>query len=81
MTSWRNVLPVAAALLAGCAGMTESECRGTDWYKLGERDGLIYGLRPQIDRYAHQCGRYGVQPSEKDYIAGWTDGYGEWAIA
>ncbi len=60
--------------------MSEPECRGADWYKLGERDALIYGLRPQIDRYAHLCGRHGVQASEKDYMAGWTDGQRERAI-
>ena len=68
---------LAAALLGGCASMSEPECRGTDWYKLGERDGLIYGMRPQIDQYAYQCSRYGVQPPEKDYMAGWVDGYRE----
>lgn len=60
--------------------MSEPECRSADWYKLGERDALLYGLRPRIDRYAHLCGRYGVQANEKDYLSGWTDGYREWAI-
>jgi hypothetical protein len=57
--------------------MSESECRGADWYQLGERDGLHYGLRPHIDQYAYLCDRYGVQASEKDYMAGWVDGYRE----
>ena len=71
---------LVGALLAGCAAMTDSECRGADWYALGERDALIYGLRPQIDQYAHQCGRHGVQPAEKDYLAGWRDGDRERAV-
>lgn len=66
--------------LAGCAGMQAGECRTSDWYALGERDALIYGLRPQIDQYAHQCAAHGVQPSEKDYLAGWFDGDRERAI-
>ena len=57
--------------------MGEAECRTTNWYALGERDGLIYGNRPRIDQYANQCGRHGVTPSEKEYMAGWTDGYRE----
>lgn len=76
--------PTAAALslttslvLAGCAGMDADACRGADWYALGERDGLHYGLRPQIDVYAHQCSLHGVPAAEKEYLAGWTDGYRE----
>jgi hypothetical protein len=54
--------------------MSDAECRSANWYELGERDALYYGLRPQIDQYAHQCGRHGVQPSETDYMAGWIIG-------
>jgi hypothetical protein len=63
-----------ACLLAGCAAMSDSECRGADWYALGERDALIYGLRPQIDQYALQCSRHGIKASENEYLAGWIDG-------
>jgi len=62
-------------MLTGCAGMSDNECRTADWYALGERDGLIYGLRPQVDQYAAECGKYGVQPAQKEYLAGWF--YGE----
>ena len=60
--------------------MSDSECRSANWYGLGERDALIYGLRPQIDQYVQQCDKYGVQASEKDYLAGWFDGDRERAI-
>ena len=61
--------------LAGCAAMGEHECRSANWYDLGERDALVYGLRPQLDQYAAQCGRHGIQPAEKEYLTGWF--YGE----
>ena len=54
--------------------MSDAQCRGADWYALGERDALVYAMRPQIDQYAHQCAKYGVQPSEKAYLEGWTNG-------
>ena len=69
-----------SALLAGCAGMDADACRATSWYALGERDALVYGLRPQIEVYAHQCARHGVQPAEKEYLAGWFYGDRERAI-
>jgi hypothetical protein len=73
-------LLVTSALLAGCASMSDAECRSANWYALGERDALLYGMRPQIDQYAHQCSRYGVQPPEADYMAGWIVGDRERAI-
>lgn len=69
-----SALLVACALLAGCAQMSERECRTTDWYQRGELDGLVYGMRPRIDQYAYQCEKFGVQPDEKRYLAGWLDG-------
>jgi hypothetical protein len=73
------LLAVCAGLLGGCA-MSDSACRTTDWYALGERDALTYGLRPQIDQYAQQCAQYNVQPGEKEYLAGWFDGDRERAV-
>jgi hypothetical protein len=75
-----SALLVTSALLAGCASMSDSECRSANWYALGERDALLYGMRPQIDQYTHQCSRYGVQPPEADYMAGWIVGDRERAI-
>ena len=45
--------------------------------RVGEREALIYGLRPQVDQYAYQCAKYGVQVAETDYMAGWVVGSGE----
>jgi hypothetical protein len=71
------LLLAASVLAAGCTAMSESECRSTNWSDLGEREALIYGQRPQIELYAHQCGKHGVQPSEPEYMAGWVYGQGE----
>jgi hypothetical protein len=75
--STRALLVLAVCSAAGCAGMSESLCRSADWRAVGMRDALSYGLRPQVDQYTQQCAAYGVQVSEKDYMAGWTDGYRE----
>jgi hypothetical protein len=75
-----SILLLGCALLCGCAALSEQECRGANWYELGERDALVYGLRPQIDQYAHQCGKYGVAAGEKDYLAGWFNGDRERAV-
>lgn len=81
MAVWTRPLAVAAILaVAGCAQMSEKECRAADWYQIGHRDGDIYGLRPSIDQYAYQCQAFGVQAQEPLYMAGWVDGYREYLI-
>jgi hypothetical protein len=66
-------LPWLVLFLAGCAGMTEDQCRSASWAQIGERDG-VYGNRPWIDQYQHQCSRYSVPVAEKDYMEGWWVG-------
>jgi len=61
-------------LLAGCASLTEADCRSGNWYALGERDAMA-GLQPRLDQYAAQCGA-GVSPAS--YMEGWQVGYTEW---
>ena len=73
----RAVVIALCALAAGCASMTESQCRSANWYEQGQSDGLL-GQQAKIDTYAYQCRQFGVQPAEKDYLAGWTDGYAEY---
>jgi hypothetical protein len=55
--------------------MSAQECRSTNWYALGYRDGDVYGLRPRIDQYAEQCRTVAVDSPA--YMAGWRDGYAE----
>ena len=61
-------------ILSGCAGLSEAECRGTDWYQLGKRDGEVYGSRAMIDQYTKSCSAFAVKPDEAQYMVGWADG-------
>jgi len=72
----RAVVFAFCALAAGCAAMNENQCRSANWYQQGEADGQL-GLQAKIDQYAYQCRQFGVQPVEKDYLAGWAYGYSE----
>jgi hypothetical protein len=76
-----SILLLGCALLCGCAALSEQECRSANWYELGERDALVYGLQPRVDQLAYQCGKYGgVQINDKDYLAGWQVGNWERSI-
>ncbi|HZS67713.1 MAG TPA: DUF2799 domain-containing protein [Burkholderiales bacterium] len=72
----RAVVLTLIALTAGCASMSENQCRTANWREQGEADGLI-GQQARIDQYAYQCRQFGVQPAEAEYLAGWSDGYWE----
>ena len=61
-------------ILSACTSLSESECRSTDWYQLGKRDGEIYGSRGMIDQYTHRCASFGLKPDEAAYNLGWDDG-------
>jgi hypothetical protein len=69
-----RVLLAAAALLWGCAGWTEHDCRTANWYYLGEQDARTHGLQPQINQIVYQCANLGVAVSEQDYMRGWYAG-------
>jgi len=71
-------LILIAMLLAGCAPMTQTQCRAIDdWYQQGLQDAMS-GNRPKLEQYASQCGGYGVKPAETAYMDGWRIGYSEW---
>ena len=65
---------MACVLTAGCAAMPESECRAANWYEVGRNDARL-GNRPNFGMHAARC--TGAQPSEQDYLAGWSIGYSE----
>lgn len=71
-----SALALAAALLAGCTTMSESECRAADWYDVGYRDGLI-GMQRMDAAYDEHCGRQGAKPDLVAYAKGWQEGLWE----
>jgi hypothetical protein len=69
---------VALLVLAGCASLTETECRGdaTAWLWRGEYD-AVQGDQPWIEAYAEVCRQYGATVDEEDYLKGWEIGHAD----
>ena len=67
---------VSCLIMAGCAGLSGAECRSSDWYQIGQRDGRL-GAQPQLDLYAAQCGQNGARPDAARYTEGWQAGFSE----
>lgn len=65
---------LATLLLAGCASMSEDQCRRADWGEVGRRDGAE-GHRPdRLDDHAKACAKVGVVPDAPLWRAGRDDG-------
>jgi hypothetical protein len=75
----RIVTVLLVSMAAGCGAfpVSEAECRPASWRSRGYDDGY-FGHLPQDMRLAQGCSRCGVTVDEKEYMAGWRDGYDEW---
>jgi hypothetical protein len=69
---------LAVLVLAGCASLTESQCRAEpdDWATLGEYDSVM-GDQPWIEAYAQYCQRYNAEVNHQEYMKGWDSGHAE----
>jgi hypothetical protein len=73
-------LAAATLLLAlgGCASLSEEECRFSDWYDLGYRDGRQGRPADRISEHAQACGEHGLRPDRERYLSGHQDGIGSY---
>jgi len=72
----KQLVSAAAAvlLLAGCAGMDESECLAADWRMIGFEDGSVGRSQANIGEYRKACADHGVTPSLAQYQQGYAEG-------
>lgn len=70
-----RILPfvMVAALLSGCATLSEKECTTVDWRELGWRDGSAGHPRSRLADHGEACAKVRVVPDR----AGWQAGYEE----
>lgn len=63
-----------AALLTGCAAMSEQECRTANWGEQGMRDALNGYPRSRLADLHEACAEAGVKPLDALYWNGWNTG-------
>ena len=68
-----SALIALLVLLGGCAGMSDADCRGANWYDVGYRDAR-FKLQSQVGVYAQQCERYAVMVDAARYEQGLREG-------
>jgi len=67
-----TVLALAAGL-AGCASLSEKECRG-DWSAIGRDDGARGLPAQELERHREACGKHDITPDAARYRAGHAEG-------
>ncbi len=66
---------ITAVGLAACGGGHRvADCAATDWYERGLADGERGEDIRLLERYNRQCEPVGVEPDEKQYLAGFLAG-------
>jgi hypothetical protein len=61
---------LGAAALAGCASLSEDECRRADWGAIGQRDGAAGAGPDRLAAHAKACAKVGVVPDEALWLRG-----------
>lgn len=68
------LISVAAALLAGCASMSKSECEHADWQRRGLEDGRAGYPASYLADHRDACGKAGIEPDAQRWRLGWSEG-------
>ncbi len=67
----QTVLVLAATLvLAACASLSEDECRGGDWQRIGIEDGNAGRESDFLQSHAKACADYGIAPERTAWEQG-----------
>ena len=67
------LLPVAV-LLTGCASMSASDCKFTDWFDKGASDGSYGKSIGTLVEYLEMCSKHGITPDRQQYREGHAQG-------
>ena len=70
----QTIAPLAIALLAGCATLSESQCAANDRQTVGYSDGVSGQDSSRLLKHQNACMKHGVTPNRMAYMAGWEEG-------
>jgi hypothetical protein len=60
----------AAALLGGCASLSEDQCRQADWMAIGQSDGYAGYAMTRLQDHTNACKKLGITPDPVAYSRG-----------
>ena len=69
---------VLAATLAGCASLSQDQCRQGDWYSIGVGDGQLGQPADRLEQHLKACAQYGITIDRQRYLEGRAEGLAEY---
>lgn len=70
----RFTITLIPLLLAGCATLSEPECRTADWQMIGLEDGASGRNISYLAEHRSACAEYSITPNRQAYIEGHNQG-------
>jgi Protein of unknown function (DUF2799) len=64
------IMLLSLLAVTGCASLSETECRGGDWYSIGRRDGASGRTEDYVAQHAAACQEHGVAPDYERWLEG-----------
>jgi len=64
------IAAVCVIALSGCATLSEQECRGGDWFRIGFADGQNGRPLLKLFKHAEACSGYAIAPDDEQYEKG-----------
>ncbi|MGZ5523483.1 MAG: DUF2799 domain-containing protein [Methylomonas sp.] len=65
---------LSAIVMAGCATLSQEDCRRGDWYGLGIKDGFAGEPVSRLYEHSKACYEYGIAVQNDAYLAGREQG-------
>lgn len=72
----RLLLLLPLLVLAGCASLSESDCRSANWDDIGYRDGTKGAGPDRVQDHASACVEYGISVDREAWNRGYERGLG-----
>jgi Protein of unknown function (DUF2799) len=77
----RGLMLAVALALAGCASLSEKECRNANWGEIGRQDGRDGHTLARLADHTEACRKLGIAPDEPLWRAGRIEGLRQYCTA
>jgi len=75
-----SIFILLAALISGCATLSEEECRRSDWYNIGFQDGLNGSPLSRMAGHREACAKYSILLDKHKYMRGYDEGLDRYCV-
>jgi Protein of unknown function (DUF2799) len=67
---WQRMVVFAFLFVAACASLTQTECKQSNWFEIGQGDGAKGRTLAVFEDHIEACAEYGIRPNRREYEDG-----------